>query len=329
MTNALEVRDLSISVPSSSGKQLAVDGISFTIPAGKRIALVGESGSGKSLTAYGLMRLLKDPVHLESGEIWLNGRDITKLDQKDFQKVRGGEIGMVYQDPMSALNPLMRIGKQIVESIQIHSTMNKTEAKKSAIEFLEKVGIHSPEESFNSFPFEMSGGMLQRVVIAMALSGNPKVLIADEATTALDVTTQSRVLHLINGLAKERGLSVLLITHDLGVAAQFADEIVVMYAGRIVEYGEIRNTFSNPLHPYTRALLDSRCDYTMDHLQPIKTIVGQPPRPENRPSGCAFAPRCEFMKNSCEVSVPVLEVLEGSRVACFRAEELHQISRVR
>ena len=329
MTNALEVRDLSISVPSSSGKQLAVDGISFTIPAGKRIALVGESGSGKSLTAYSLMRLLKDPVHLESGEIWLNGRDITKLDQKDFQKVRGGEIGMVYQDPMSALNPLMRIGKQIVESIQIHSTMNKTEAKKSAIEFLEKVGIQSPEESFNSFPFEMSGGMLQRVVIAMALSGNPKVLIADEATTALDVTTQSRVLHLINGLAKERGLSVLLITHDLGVAAQFADEIVVMYAGRIVEYGEIRNTFSNPLHPYTRALLDSRCDYTMDHLQPIKTIVGQPPRPENRPSGCAFAPRCEFMKNSCEVSVPVLEVLEGSRVACFRAEELHQISRVR
>ena len=236
---------------------------------------------------------------------------------------------MVYQDPMSALNPLMRIGKQIVESIQIHSTMNKSEAKKSAVELLEKVGIHSPEESFNSFPFEMSGGMLQRVVIAMALSGNPKVLIADEATTALDVTTQSRVLHLINGLAKERGLSVLLITHDLGVAAQFADEIVVMYAGRIVEYGEIRNTFSNPLHPYTRALLDSRCDYTMDHLQPIKTIVGQPPRPENRPSGCAFAPRCEFMKNTCEVSVPMLEVLEGSRVACFRAEELHQISRVR
>ncbi len=329
MSSSLEVRDLRISVPSPSGKKFAVDGISFTIPAGKRIALVGESGSGKSLTAYGLMRLLRDPVYLESGEIWLNGRDITKLDQKNFQKVRGGEIGMVYQDPMSALNPLMRIGKQIVESIQIHSTMNNSEAKKSAVELLEKVGIHSPEESFNSFPFEMSGGMLQRVVIAMALSGNPKVLIADEATTALDVTTQSRVLHLINGLAKERGLSVLLITHDLGVAAQFADEIVVMYAGRIVEYGEIRNTFSNPLHPYTRALLDSRCDYTMDHLQPIKTIVGQPPRPENRPSGCAFAPRCEFMKNTCEVSVPMLEVLEGSRVACFRAEELHQISRVR
>lgn len=326
MNTGLQVRNLSVSVPTTSGQRLAVDNISFDLPKGKSIALVGESGSGKSLTAYALMRLLRAPVQIEGGEVLLNGELISNLTPQEFRKIRGGKIGMVYQDPMSALNPLMKIGKQIVESILAHSDIEKNTAKKRAIQLLQEVGIPAAEDSFNAYPFEFSGGMLQRVVIAMALSGNPEILIADEATTALDVTTQSRVLNLISQLAYDRGLSVLLITHDLGVAAQFADELVVMYAGKIVEYGEIRGIFSKPLHPYTQALLDSRCDYTIDFTKPINTILGQPPRPENRTSGCAFAPRCKFKEDNCESNDPRLESLLHRSVACLRVNEINVLS---
>lgn len=322
MTNVLEVKNLEVSVPSSLGKSNAVDGITFNIPAGKKVALVGESGSGKSLTAFALMRLLKDPVTIDAGEVWLDQQNILNLSEKDFRLIRGGKIAMVYQDPMSALNPITKIGKQLVESVLIHSEVSSEDARKIAIDLLRSVGIKEPEKSFNSYSFEMSGGMLQRVVIAMALSGNPKVLIADEATTALDVTTQARVLNLINALAKDRGLSVLLITHDLGVAAQFADEIMVMYAGKIVERGEIQKVYSRPLHPYTRALLDSRCDYTLDINEPIKSISGQPPRPDERPEGCAFAPRCSFAVEQCGLSIPPLVEVAETFTACFRAEDL-------
>ena len=327
MIPALEVNHLSISVPTKIGPKLAVEDINFSIAQGKRVALVGESGSGKSLTAYALMRLLRDPVRVESGLIAINGRDITNLTTSQFRKIRGGEIGMIYQDPMSALNPLMRIGEQIVESIQIHSNLDFLASRNSTIELLHNMGIPSPDKTFKSFPFEMSGGMLQRIVIAMALSGNPNILIADEATTALDVTTQLRVLNLINEQAQERGLSVLLITHDLGVAAQFADEIIVMYAGSIVEQGNIEKIFSNPVHPYTQALLDSRCDYNIDLTKPIKTILGQPPRPENRTSGCSFAPRCQFSQLQCEKSIPDLKSTFGRQVACIRADEIQIIPR--
>jgi len=230
---------------------------------------------------------------------------------------------------MSALNPIMRVGQQIIESIQLHSPVSKSVARKAAIDLLASVGIPEPESRIDSYPFEMSGGMLQRVVIAIALSGEPKVLIADEATTALDVTTQDRVLTLIDKLAAERNLSVLLITHDLGVAAQFSDDIMVMYAGKLVENGSVDQIFSNPAHPYTKALLDSRCDYTIAVNKPINSIAGQPPRPDNRPSGCVFSPRCAHAEAKCLASVPPLISSQGRLTACFRSDELFQVGAVK
>ena len=328
MTKVLSVRNLSISVPSSKGRVTVVDDVSFDIDAGKKVGLVGESGSGKSLTALALMRLIKNPVQIESGEIFLGERNVLGLAMKEFRHIRGNEISMIYQDPMSALNPIMRVGQQIVESIQLQSSATLKQARSIAIEHLASVGIPEPDRRFDSYPFEMSGGMLQRVVIAIALSGEPKVLIADEATTALDVTTQDRVLTLIDKLAAERGLSVLLITHDLGVAAQFSDDIMVMYAGKLVERGSVNQIFSQPVHPYTKALLDSRCDYTIDITKPIKSIAGQPPRPDNRPSGCVFSPRCEHVIAHCTSSVPPLEFIEDRYTACFRAQDLFEIGQV-
>ncbi|HUX65589.1 MAG TPA: ABC transporter ATP-binding protein [archaeon] len=329
MTNALTVKNLSISVPSSKGRVTVVDDVSFNIPEGKKVGLVGESGSGKSLTAFSLMRLIKDPVRVDGGEIFLGDREVLGLKMKEFRQLRGSEISMIYQDPMSALNPIMRVGHQIAESIRLRSDVSAKAARKTAIELLASVGIPEPDRRVDSYPFEMSGGMLQRVVIAIALSGEPKVLIADEATTALDVTTQDRVLTLIDKLAADRGLSVLLITHDLGVAAQFSDDIMVMYAGKLVESGTVTQIFSHPVHPYTKALLDSRCDYTIDVTKPINSIAGQPPRPDNRPVGCVFSPRCEHVQARCTENVPPLTLVEERLTACFRAEELFGVGQVK
>ena len=329
MTSALAVKGLSLSVPSANGRVTVIDDLSFDIPAGRRVGLVGESGSGKSLTAYSLMRLIKEPVRIEKGEIFLGGQEILGMDMKEFRHLRGNDISMIYQDPMSALNPIMRIGAQIIESIQLHSDLTRSQARKAAIELLASVGIPEPDRRIDSYPFEMSGGMLQRVVIAIALSGEPKVLIADEATTALDVTTQARVLTLIDNLAAERGLSVLLITHDLGVAAQFSDELMVMYAGKLVESGSVNQIFSNPVHPYTKALLNSHCDYTTDVNKPINSIAGQPPRPDNRPTGCVFSPRCAHVQPKCRESVPQLEMAHDRLAACFRADELFELGAVK
>ncbi len=329
MKSALIVNGLSLSVPSSRGRVTVVDDISFDIPAGSKVGLVGESGSGKSLTAYSLMRLIKDPVRIDKGEIFVGGKEILGMNMKEFRHMRGNDISMIYQDPMSALNPIMRIGAQIIESIQLHTEVNHSQARKIAIELLASVGIPEPDRRIDSYPFEMSGGMLQRVVIAIALSGEPKVLIADEATTALDVTTQARVLTLIDKLAAERGLSVLLITHDLGVAAQFSDEIMVMYSGKLVERGLVNQIFSNPVHPYTKALLNSRCDYTIDVTKPINSIAGQPPRPDNRPEGCVFSPRCAHVQPQCREGVPPLISVQDRLSACFRAEELFEVGMVK
>ena len=329
MTSALVVKGLSLSVPSANGRVTVIDDLSFEIPAGRRVGLVGESGSGKSLTAYSLMRLVKEPVRIEKGEIFLGGQEILGMDMKKFRHLRGNDISMIYQDPMSALNPIMRIGAQIIESIQLHSDLNHSQARKAAIELLASVGIPEPDRRIDSYPFEMSGGMLQRVVIAIALSGEPKVLIADEATTALDVTTQARVLTLIDNLAAERGLSVLLITHDLGVAAQFSDELMVMYAGKLVESGSVNQIFSNPVHPYTKALLNSHCDYTTDVNKPINSIAGQPPRPDNRPTGCVFSPRCAHVQPTCSENVPQLEMAHDRLTACFRADELFELGAIK
>jgi peptide/nickel transport system ATP-binding protein len=328
MTDVLSVSNLTITVPSSRGAVAAVDGISFNIPSGRKVALVGESGSGKSLTAFSIMRLIEDPVEIIAGEIWLEDRDISSLTEKQFRKIRGGEIAMIYQDPMSTLNPIMKVGHQIIESIRLYSHVSMAEAKIRALELLNDVGILDPEKSLKSYPFEMSGGMLQRSVIAMALSGSPKLLIADEATTALDVTTQARVLDLIDKLSVERDLSVLLITHDLGVAAQFADEVMVMYAGRIVERGSVHQVFTRPMHPYTRALLESRCDDTVDHSQPIRSIPGQPPRPGTGTHECSFAPRCSFVQDICLSGAPKLSKFGNTSAACFRAEEIISLSEV-
>jgi len=328
MTSALVVKGLSLSVPSANGRVTVIDDLTFDIPAGRRVGLVGESGSGKSLTAYSLMRLIKEPVRIEKGEIFLDGQEILGMDIKKFRHLRGNDISMIYQDPMSALNPIMRIGAQIIESIQLHSDLNRAQARKAAIELLASVGIPEPDRRIDSYPFEMSGGMLQRVVIAIALSGEPKVLIADEATTALDVTTQARVLTLIDKLAAERGLSVLLITHDLGVAAQFSDELMVMYAGKLVERGSVNQIFSNAVHPYTKALLNSHCDYTTDVYKPINSIAGQPPRPDNRPTGCVFSPRCAHVQPECREKVPQIEMVHDRLTACFRAGELFELGAV-
>jgi len=329
MKSALIVNGLSLSVPSARGRVAVVDDISFDIPTGSKVGLVGESGSGKSLTAYSLMRLIKDPVRIDQGEIFVGGKEILGMKLKEFRQMRGNDISMIYQDPMSALNPIMRIGTQIIESIQLRAGVNRLQARKIAIELLASVGIPEPDRRIDSYPFEMSGGMLQRVVIAIALSGEPKLLIADEATTALDVTTQARVLTLVDKLAAERGLSVLLITHDLGVAAQFSDEIMVMYSGKIVERGLVSQIFSNPVHPYTKALLNSRCDYTIDVTKPINSIAGQPPRPDNRPEGCVFSPRCVHVQPQCRQEVPPLISIQDRLSACFRAEELFEVGMVK
>jgi peptide/nickel transport system ATP-binding protein len=322
MNNIVEVKNLTLTVPSSVGRVPVIEDLTFSIKQGEKLGLVGESGSGKSLTAYALMRLIKEPVRVESGEIFILGQNILSLDKEKFRKMRGSVISMIYQDPMSALNPIMKIGDQIIESILLHKKISKSEAAKIAISLLEDVGIPEPDKRINSYPFEMSGGMLQRVVIAIALSGEPKILIADEATTALDVTTQERVLNLLNKLAEQRGLSVLLITHDLGVAAQFSDRINVMYGGRLVEQGNVKDIFTNPFHPYTTALLNSRCDYTVPVDKPIKSIAGQPPRPDNRSVGCIFEPRCDFAIADCSKVAPELTDFKGRHVACIRVSEL-------
>jgi oligopeptide/dipeptide ABC transporter ATP-binding protein len=242
---------------------------------------------------------------------------------QDFRKVRGSEIAMIYQDPMSALNPIMKVGNQVIESIRLRNDISRKLAKEKTIELFEQVGISEPNKRIESYPFEMSGGMLQRVVIAIALSGDPKVLIADEATTALDVTTQARVLSLIDKLADERGLAVLLITHDLGVAAQYSDDIMVMYAGKIVEKGSVDTIFKSPIHPYTAGLLNSKCDYTTDISKPINSIEGQPPRPDNRPRGCVFSPRCDFASEVCDRDVPKLQFIQNREISCFKSSDLN------
>lgn len=322
MNNIIEVSGLTLTVPTRSGRARVVEDLAFSIKPGEKVAIVGESGSGKSLAAFSLMRLVKEPVRIESGTITINGRSTLEMPIEQFRLLRGREIAMIYQDPMSALNPIMRIGDQLVESIRLHRNVNRAEAKAIAIELLESVGIQEPLQRFDSYPFEMSGGMLQRVMIAIALSGEPKILIADEATTALDVTTQERVLDLLDQLATARGLSILLITHDLGVAAEFSDRIIVLYSGRIAEEGGTKEVFTDPKHPYTIALLNSRCDYTIDPKRPIDSIKGQPPQPESRPQGCVFSPRCQFAVDACRLEVPPLMPTVDRAVACIRVDEI-------
>jgi peptide/nickel transport system ATP-binding protein len=315
----LSVRSLSISVPVAATRAAAVANVSFDVPPGGRLGLVGESGSGKTLTALALMRLLKPPVRVDSGSALLEGRDMLCLSARELNEIRGARIAMIYQNPMSALNPVVPIGRQLTEVLALHGRYSKVAARRRAVELLGDVGIASPQRQFDSYPHELSGGMRQRVVIAMAMSCEPRVVIADEPTTALDVTTQARMLALMHRLVDEHATAFVLITHDLGVAAEFCDEVLVMYAGRIVERNTVPRLFERPNHPYTLALLKSRCSVDTDPDEPIPTVTGQPPQIGNHPSGCAFHPRCPEAIDVCRQIRPALVDLADVSVACWRA----------
>jgi oligopeptide/dipeptide ABC transporter ATP-binding protein len=321
----LDVRDLRVRF----GDVEPVRGVSFALRAGQRIGLVGESGSGKSLTALAIMRLARR-AHL-SGSVRLDGTDLLALGEREMTRVRGGRIGMVYQDPMAALNPVYTIGRQLREALALHTDLRRDAARERAVELLADVGIDHPRRRVDQYPHELSGGMRQRVVIAMAMCAGPSVLICDEPTTALDVTTQARVIELLDRLAEDHSTAVVLITHDLGVAAGFCDAVHVMYGGRIVESADVEPLYRSPLHPYTEALLSAAVDLTLEPGTTIPTISGQPPLAGALPSGCSFHPRCPVARDVCVTEAPPAQRigtrsaechLAGERLAAA-AEELH------
>ena len=308
----LEVKDLRINFKTYAGLVHAVRGVNFDLKEGETLAIVGESGSGKSVTSNALMKLIPQPPGIyESGQILFNGRDLVPLTDKEMSKVRGNEIAMIFQDPMTSLNPTMKVGRQITEVILQHRKVSKVDAKKRAIELLTQVGIPFPEKRYNQYPHEFSGGMRQRVVIAIALAADPKLLIADEPTTALDVTIQAQILELMKEIQKNSKTSIIFITHDLGVVANIADRVAVMYAGQIVEYGTVNDIFYNPKHPYTWGLLGSMPDLDNDTDELLRTIPGSPPDLTNPPKGDAFAARNEFaMAIDYEQEPPMFQVSE-------------------
>lgn len=307
----LEVKNLKINFKTNAGTVQAVRGVNFTIAKGKTLAIVGESGSGKSVTSNALMKLIPQPPGIYAeGEILFDGRDLVKLTEKEMTKIRGNEMAMIFQDPMTALNPTMKVGKQIMEVILKHKKdFSKEGAKKRAIELLDEVGIPYPEKRFSQYPHEFSGGMRQRVVIAIALAADPKLLIADEPTTALDVTIQAQIIELMKEIQRNSNTSIIFITHDLGVVANVADYVAVMYAGQIVEYGTANEIFYNPRHPYTWGLLGSMPDLDNKSDELLRTIPGSPPDLINPPKGDAFAARNEFaMAIDYEKDSPMFEV---------------------
>jgi len=317
----LDVQDLKTYFKVKAGKVRAVDGVSFAIKPGERLGVVGESGCGKSVTALSIMRLLPKPAGEQAGgSVIFEDQDLLDLPESAMRKVRGGKIGMIFQDPLTCLNPTMTVGKQISEGLLIHlKNLSKEDAHKRAISLLEQVGIPAAAQRINSYPHQFSGGMRQRVMIAMALACNPKLLIADEPTTALDVTVQAQILELISAVSKEFGTAVILITHDLGVVAGMTDRVVVMYAGKVVETAPTDVIFSNPLHPYTLGLLASVPRVDEQRHAELKTIEGAPPDLLKPPPGCPFMPRCAFARAICR-TMPPLDPLPGDashRKACW------------
>ena len=309
----LEVKNLSVSFNTYAGEVKALRDISFSVDRGETLAIVGESGSGKSVTVQTIMRLIPmPPGEIKGGEILFDGEDIVKVTDERMRELRGGRIGMIFQDPMTSLNPTIKVGKQIMEGILIHKKVSKEEAKKQAIEMLRKVGIPKPEERFNQYPHEFSGGMRQRAVIAIALSCEPDLLICDEPTTALDVTIQAQILDLINELKKELNIAVILITHDLGVVAETADRVVVMYAGEKLEEAPVEELFKHPRHPYTWGLLKSLPRLDMASNEKLSSIPGTPPDLLKPPAGDPFAARSEYaMKIDYEKKPPMIDLGNG------------------
>lgn len=321
MTALLEVSDLIVDFPTAAdGLFHPVDSVSFTVNAGERVGIVGESGSGKSLTAQALMRLVSSPGTVSAGSILFEGADVMAFSAKALQKWRGSQIAMVFQDPMSSLNPLMRVGRQITESLQEHLGLSKVESRTRAIELLQRVGIPDAESRLSDFPAAFSGGMRQRVCIAIATACSPKLLIADEPTTALDVTVQAQVLDLLDHMANELNTGVILISHDLGVISSFCDRILVMYAGRIIETGTAEQIVGDPQHPYTKALLASILKLSEPIPRRLTSISGAPPLAGQRAPGCSFAPRCAAAIDTCRIIDPALVEAEdgrlGQEVAC-------------
>ena len=313
----LEVNNLKTTFKTDAGDVNAVDGVSFKLPKGQTIGIVGESGSGKSITALSILRLLDTNGRNKGGEILYKGQDLLKYSEDNMRKLRGNEISMIFQEPMTSLNPVFTVGQQISESLILHQNMSKKEAHLRSIELLTLVGIPSPEQRVKNYPFELSGGMRQRVMIAMSLACDPEILIADEPTTALDVTIQAQILELIKELQERLGMSVIFITHDLGVVAETCDYVAVMYAGQVVEYSDIRTLFHQPKLPYTIGLLKSlpRHDIEQAKLEPIK---GNVPSPFNMPVGCRFSPRCPAATDLCRTKMPQLETDEnGNQVRCW------------
>jgi len=318
----LEVENLTTEFHVEAGIARAVDGISFHLEEGETLGLVGESGSGKSVTSLSLMRLIPNPpgVILPTSKIRINGQDILSKSRREMQKIRGSEIAMIFQDPMTALNPVFTIGNQMAEVLKRHQNLGRDAARKRGIELLELVGIPAPKKRIDNYPHQLSGGMRQRAMIAMALSCNPKILIADEPTTALDVTIQAQILELINKLQKKIGMATILITHDLAVVAEVCDRVAVMYCGRIVEESSVHDLFDHPQHPYTRGLISSipRIDDAEKERHELYAIPGMVPDIHSLPEGCRFADRCFQCEDRCRSENPVLkDGADGRRVSCF------------
>src|SRR6266481_1849628 len=320
----LDVKNLQTQFATSGGVVRAVDGVSWDVRAGETVALVGESGCGKSVSALSVMRLVSQPAgRIIGGRIIFKGRDLLQLSDEDMRAVRGREIGMIFQEPMTSLNPVLTVGRQLTEPTEIHFGMTPSQSRARAIDLMGMVGISDPERRLRQYPHQFSGGMRQRMMIAMALACNPALILADEPTTALDVTIQAQILELMKGLSRRLGVAMVMITHNLGVVARYADRVNVMYAGRIVERATARETYANPRHPYTLGLLRSVPRLDEPRRAKLLPIQGQPPDLSRLPPGCSFAPRCAYAVEHCRVEAPRLESVGGDHLAsCWLANEL-------
>ncbi|GIO31251.1 MULTISPECIES: ABC transporter ATP-binding protein [Paenibacillus] len=322
MKDLMKINHLSTHFNTENGTVKAVNDVSLRVRQGETVCIVGESGCGKSVTAMSIMGLVEEPGgKVVNGQIEFEGRDLLKLSKNELRSIRGNEISMIFQEPMSSLNPVLKIGQQIMEPLLVHQKLSKKEARKRAIELIEKVGISRAEQIADAYPHELSGGMLQRIMIAIAISGNPKLLIADEPTTALDVTIQAQILDILRQFKEQNNMSIMLITHDLGVVAEMADYVIVMYAGKIVEEGEVVKLFQSPKHPYTQGLLKSK-PIINQRTDELYSIPGQVPNPLELTESCYFHDRCQHCMDICRTKQPVLkEVGEQQKAACWLYEE--------
>jgi peptide/nickel transport system ATP-binding protein len=332
VTALLRVRDLRTSFRTDAGILRAVDGVSFDVPEGKSMGIVGESGCGKSMTALSILRLVPAPAgHIESGSVEFRGKDLLKVTQAEMRSIRGNQISMIFQEPMTSLNPVYTAGSQIAEAVRLHQKKSRREANARALEMLRLVGIPSPETNIDAYPHQLSGGMRQRVMIAMALACQPSLLIADEPTTALDVTIQAQILATLGDLQKKLGMSIILITHDLGVVAEYTERVVVMYAGRVVEQADVSALFAHPRHPYTRGLLESipgqGATTKGEGRVRLKTIEGMVPDLRDLPAGCRFADRCPMVIPACSEREPDLIAVPSERGAGAISDETPHLSR--